>query len=243
MSQTGFQVEWCLGGNGGAPEEQILGLPSQTYNDGDMLSVTAGLASLVTAGGHGTHIFKAVITPPNLLRPANTAPGQFTTTAAQEQVTAVRVQNGLARIRSLLVGGSAPTINGVGANANANPSVVLVAFAGAANGDFTGGQVYIPELGQQRLILTSTGAANVETFNVEPPFSQAVTNGNTVIAVPWSKGYQGAKFLAANPQQGVDTAIANKAGGTLQIEDVFLGPGASPLATQTGFPVVFVTCN
>lgn len=223
---------------GSAEQEEILGLASTQYKKGDMLSVTAGIASLVTAAGRGTHAFSGVITPPDKIRPATID----ATTAAQESVNATRVEGGQVGLFTELSGNSAPPINGVGCNANASPTTVVVPFAGGVGaGDFANGQVYIPELNEQRLITGSAFGGGIETLTVAPAFSRAPTNTDTCIVVPFSKGAYGVKYNATTPSRGIDTSIAGKTGGTVKIENVFLGGGNSPSGI-TKSPYAVVSC-
>lgn len=228
----GFFVDRTFGAGTGI-EEEMLGLASTQYNIGDMLSVTAGIASLVTAQGRGTHIFQAVNTPPSAPRPATIN----ATTAAQEIVSGEKVEGGQIRFKSELSGNSVPPINNVAINAGATTTSIPIPFAGGSGAhDFQNGQLYIVDLAQQRLITDSAFGGGVETMTVAPGFSVAPTVGMLAIAVPWSKGYFGVRFNATTPSRGVDTSIAGKTGGLLKIEGVSLGSGPGE---QAQLPTVY----
>lgn len=203
----------------GAPvQEEIQAVANQQYNNGDMLAVTAGVAALVTAAGKGTHLFGALQVPADKIRPGTM--GLATTVG--EVVNAALIEGGDVRVKSDLRGNSAPPINGLPCNANASLTSLLVTQAGGAANDFLNGQCYVPEIGQQRLITADAYGANIHTFTVAPAFRRAPTTGDTVIAVPFSKGAYGIKFNATTPSQGLDTSVAGKTGGTNKIEDVDL---------------------
>ena len=211
--------------------ERLTSVASTQYNKNDALYLSAsgavGLASQVAATSKCTHVYVSMFTAVPNLRPAT--PNLSTTIG--EQILAVPAAGNNLYFRSFLtISGSTPTINGTAANANSTANLVLVTFAGST-GDFTGGQVYIPSLQQQATILTDVVSGGVHTFTVYPAFSRAVTTGDTVVAVPWSKGATGVKFNASTPSQGVSTAVADKSGGNINIQQVVLG---SILPTAAG---------
>lgn len=213
---AGFEVLFPLASGAGANEE-IQGVASTQYKPGDMLAVVAGVATKAVAGSKGTHVFIARVTPASEVRPGTI---NLVGTLG-ELLSCVRVDNDTVVLKSSLTGNSAPPINGVACNANSTATQVLVTHAGSDN-DFTNGQVYIPELGQQRLITLSDETAGVQTFTVAPAFRRAPTTGDTCIAVPFSKGATAVKFSATNPHEGIGTAVADKTGGHNKIFDVDL---------------------
>lgn len=213
---AGFTVLFPLAAGDGANEE-VQGVANTQYNPGDMVAVVADLATKVTATGKGTHIVIARITPADEVRP-----GTINLVGTKgELLSCVPVAGDKVVLRSSLKGNSAPPINGVACNSNADPSSLLVTFAGSTN-DFTNGQCYVPEIGQQRLITADSVNTGVHTFTVAPAFRRAPTTGDTVIAVPFSKGATTVKFSATNPHEGIGCAVADKAGGNNKIYDVDL---------------------
>lgn len=213
---AGFRVRFPLASGAGANEE-IQGVANTQYNPGDMVNVVAGVATKVAATGKGTHIVVARITPADEVRP-----GTFNFVGTKgELLSCVPVSGDLVVLESNLKGNSAPPINGLACNANADPSSLLVTAAGSAN-DYLNGQCYVPELNQQRLITADAVDTGVHTFTVAPAFRRAPTIGDTVIAVPFSKGATTVKFSATNPHEGIGCAVADKAGGNNKIFDVDL---------------------
>lgn len=114
------------------------------------------------------------------------------------------------------------TIDGTAANSNSTTNLVLVTAAGSAD-DYTLGQLYVNETGQQFTILDDTVSGGVHTFTIFPTPAVAITTGNTVRVVPWGPGYVGGvKLQSSNPQQGISVAVADKTSGHLLIESVNL---------------------
>jgi hypothetical protein len=235
MSIAGFipYKDW----SGAEQMDQIQLVASTTFYLYDAIVVTNGIATQVSAiNTKMTHILQSVITPQTLLRPATTAVGVYTTTIAGEMGLLVPVVGAGAPIRFkvYLVGTSVPPISAVACNTNSTTTQVVFANTGAASNDFLPGTVYINTIEQQRTVTASAGTGNVDTLTVAPAFTTggvggtayAPTVGDTVTAVPFCKGSIGTGFKTNGTvlSQAIDTSIANKAGGLLKCEDVFLGP-------------------
>lgn len=249
---AGFQPYKDLSGAEQTDEIQLVA--STTYFQFDAIKLVNGIGTQVAAvGDKATHILLSVITPQTLLRPANTAVGQWTTTTAGERGLLVPVTSAPVRFRVYLVGSSAPPVLNVACNTNAATNQVVFPLTGGAANDFLPGTCYIATIMQQRTVSVSAGAANVDTLTVVPAFTiggvggtaYAPTLGDTVTAVPFCKGSIGTGFATNGTvfSQAINTSIASKAAGTLKCEDVFLGPtmndmpgigGAGP--AQTGLP-------
>jgi hypothetical protein len=219
MAANGFQIpQDFAAGSTVCDPESITGKASTQYKPGDLLVVSGGIAARNTATGKPTHLFGSLVTPASQIRPGTL---NLTDATTKYEVNAIPV-NGRSRLKSSLTGTSAPTVNGTACNANASTTSVLFAYGGGAT-DLDLGTVYIPELDQQRNIVSGAVGAGVMTLTVDEPFSRAPTTGDTVKAVPWSKGSHSAvKFDATDPSQGIDTAVANKTGGQARIEGVDL---------------------
>lgn len=212
-----FEVHQTLAAGAGVAEE-ILGAASTQYNYGDGLAVTATIGTKVGATGKMTHIFVNMFTPISTSR--QDAPGLTTTKG--EKLNCIKVAGELVVLKSGLTGTSAPPINGVACNSNANASQVLVTFAGSS-GDFTNGTCYCPEIDDdEHFIVTDTVNTGVHTFAVVPPFRRPPTIGDTLRAVPFAKGATTVKFDATTPSQGIGTAVGDKTGGQNKIHDVDL---------------------
>jgi hypothetical protein len=212
MAATGFRLVGMKEGVGSLLTK-VLVAASYTFRAGEALNMASGVASAATAAQLVTHIYNALITPSNLLRPATP---DTSTTAGENALVYDVGGSGLVYECDIT-----PTINGTAANANASTTSVLVTFGGGAT-DFNGGQVYIPELDEQRTITVDAFGAGVHTFTVTPAFSRAPTTGDTVRAVGFSKGRIGVKLDATTPSLKVSTAIADLSGGKVNIEDVNL---------------------
>lgn len=195
----------------------------------------AGFLTQVTATSKATHVYVSMFTPPALLRPGTP---NLSTANCEPIHAAPCAGNGLVFL-SYLIGNSLPTKNGLPASANTLASTVVFADSGSS-GDLLGGQIYITTLQQQSTIITDVVASGVRTVTVSPAFTRAVTTGDSIIAVPWSAGFEGVKFNATLPSQGIDTSVAGKTGGNINIEGVVLGPSLSfidspPLYAGTNF--------
>lgn len=227
MAAGGFSIHRASSA-GQSGIEYIQLAASTQYNVGDMCYMNAGVASQVAASTKGFYIFCAMITLPYLLRP-NTF--NLSTTFGEmgefEPVFGDKV-----KIGSNIVSNSAtPTIYNAAAGANTTATSVVVTIAGGANSDYAGGQIYSNNLGQQRLITASSYSGGAYTFTVAPAFgvpsstgfiNQFVTTGDTVTAVPISKGSVSIPFQAGSfPWQGID-CTKGASGGNNRIEDVDL---------------------
>lgn len=217
-----FDIHNTLSAGAGVVEE-LLAAPSTLFKLGDMLNVANGIASRVTAAGKATHLLIAPHPFDSTNRPVTLdSSQQFTTSAALgDKIQAVRVDNGQVITKSKLTGTSAPLVNGTAANANAVVSQVVFDAAGIANGALVGGTVFVPGLGHAR-ITGDTKVSNTHTLDIHPSFRRAATTGDTVFAVPFSKGLTTVKFDATTPSQGIGTAVADASGGNNKIEDVDL---------------------
>lgn len=221
MAGAGFQV--AKNNAAGAGQlEKVKSLASTQYAFGDMITThpasgNKGCANKVAAADKATHIVQSMVTPDSLSQPATA----FLTTAACEDLLCIPITGSRVIIKSYLIGDSVPPINGTACNSNSTATQLLVTAAGSAN-DYLDGVCYVPELGEQRLITADAVSTGVHTFTVSPAFRRAPTTGDTVIAVPFSKGASAVKFASTNPHQGIGTAVADKTGGQLYIEDVNL---------------------
>ncbi|MBY0545811.1 MAG: hypothetical protein K2W95_00830 [Candidatus Obscuribacterales bacterium] len=213
---SGFQVHKNRAAGAGATEV-VKGTASTQYRVGDMVAVTAGIATKVSATSKATHIVEAMITPSNVARPAT----EMLTTTAGEKFILTPVAGGLVITKSDLKVNSAPPIANASCNSNSTATSVLVTVA-STDDDYDNGTMYSHDLDEQRLITDSQETGGVTTFTVEPAFSRALTTGDTVSAVPFCKGATAVKFSSTNPQQGIGTAVADKTGGHNKIEDVDL---------------------
>lgn len=230
MAGSGFSV-FKSNAAGVAQAEQILSLASTTYKKGDMITVqpasgNKGVANKVAAADKGTHIVMAMILPDDTAAPATPAAGvplgqSFTTTADQEKLLCLPVMGSRVILKSYLTGDAVPPINGTACNSNSTATEVLVTAAGST-GDYTNGTLYCPETGEQFLVTDDQVAAGVHTFTIAPAAARALTTGDTAVVVPFSKGCTAVKFNATTPHQCVGTAVADKSGGQIKIEDVNL---------------------
>lgn len=212
--------------------EELLMEPNTQFALGDALMMVAGEATQVGQADKADHVYEVMETPKGQLRPST--PNKSTTTGG-EKCLAQKCDGTNQYFETDLTGGDAPTFDGTACNQNNDLSTVIFTGAGVS-GDLTGGQVYIPELDQQRLITDDTVAGGIHTLTVYPPFdgNYAPSNRNVpaspgpgevvahLRAVPWSKGHTGVKFSAANAPQGISTAVADKTGGNVNIEGVDL---------------------
>jgi hypothetical protein len=227
VAQGGFFIDRASdAGQSGIENIQLAA--STQYNVGDMCYMNAGVASQVAASSKGFYLFRAMLTQSYLLRPTtfnlsttNGEIGEF------EPVFGERV-----KLMSNIVSNAAtPTIYNAPASANATANQVIVTIAGGTSGDYVGGQIFSNVLQQQRLITASTYGSGAYTFTVAPAFGQPtvlgyvnayVTTGDTVTAVPISKGSTGIPFQAGSfPWQGID-CTKGASGGTNRIEGVNL---------------------
>jgi len=223
MSITGFYVD--RESPGVADMIRQIRMPNAVlFSEGDAcyVSVTDGTAGLIiqadTQAAPVQYVFLAMVSDKSYLRPA-----VFDQAVVNEYAELIEVSDGFAAF-PIVLNTQFPlaTFDGTACNANALTNTVVFTGAGATD-DLTGGQVYINELGQQATILDDDVAGGVHTLTVAPAFSQAPTTGNTLRAVPWGPGYMGGvKLQAANPQQGISVAVADKTGGPIAIYGVDL---------------------
>lgn len=216
MANQGFQVHKRLA-SGADPIETVKSVASTQYELGDLLSIfiAVGDGTKVAATSKATHLYQSMITPDDVI----VMSPQNKSTADCEPMLCTPVYGVV--LKSWLVGDSVPKINKVAANSNAVATTVLATTATTDN-DYDNGTIFCPELGEQRLITDSQDTAGVCTFTVSPAFSRPVTVGDTIIAVPFSKGSNAVQFDATTPQRGLSTDPANKTGGQNQIFDVVL---------------------
>jgi hypothetical protein len=246
VSGSGFHVFKSSAG-GASPVEQIYSVASTTYTRGDAVTVdplagVTGQANKVATGDKATHIVEAMITAANLVAPSPPAAGvawgqQFTSTANCEPLLCIPLTGEKSIIKSYLTGDATPITNGLACQTNASLTTIIFPTTGnpgAAN-DFTGGIVYCVELEEQRLVTACSVGGGNYTCTVNAPFTQAPTTGNTVIAVPFSKGTPAVKFNTTGvAYQSLDVTVAGKTGGTNRIEDVVLGPGEGRASDMRG---------
>lgn len=212
-----FEIYRTLSAGAGVAEE-ILGTASTQYAYGEALTVVSGIATKAIAAGKVTHITVNMFTPIN----TNRQDSPMLTTTAGEKLNVVKVAGGNVVLKSGLTGNSAPTINGTACNSNAVTTSLLVTFAGSTD-DFTGGTCYVPEIDDGMHIITADSVGGgVHTFTVVPPFRRAPTTGDTVRAVPYSKGFTAVKLNGTTPTLGISNAVADDSGGHCKIEDVDL---------------------
>lgn len=211
-----FELYQTLASGAGETEE-LLGKASTQFYPGELLLVANGIADKVTATGKASHRFVTMVTPKEQLRP-----GTFNlTTAAGEKILAEKIDGDSVVLKSPLTGNMAPPANGVASNANVSATSVKFDHA-AANGAFANGMVYIPELGEQRVITADAKVSSEHTLTVTPAFRRAPTTGDTVVAVAFSKGMTAVKFDATTPSLGISTAVGDITGGHAKIHDVNL---------------------
>lgn len=197
--------------------DEIVGKASTQYNYGEMLLMTNGIPEKATATSKASHLFISMVTPASMLRPSTV---NLTTTAG-EKILAQRIDGDQVILKCKLSGNFAPPVNGVACNTNASTTSVKFDHA-SANGALANGVVYIPELGEQRLITADAKVSAEHTLTVTPAFRRAPTVGDTVIAVAFSKGMTAVKFDATTPALGISTAVGDISGGHAKIQDVDL---------------------
>ena len=203
--------------------QQIRGVDGTQYSEGDacLISTTEGTAGLVIQAPAQTSapqfVFLAMVSDKSYLRP----PVFDEPTAAFEFLELINVA-GTPIVLSTQF--PAATFDGTACASNASTTTVVFSDGGVgATDDFTGGQVYINELNEQRTVVNDQYSSPNHTLTVAPAFSQAPTTGNTLRVVPWGPGYVGGvKLESAQPQQGISVAVADKTGGHVYIFDVDL---------------------
>lgn len=219
-----FEVHNVLAAGAGLIEE-ILGAPGVTFEMGDMVNVANGIASKVAAAGKGTHIVIAMFTPISTNRQDD---GLAVTSTGGERLHCLRVEGGDVVVKSKLTGTSAPTKNGTALNANATVNNAVFTDAAMADDALIQGTCYIPGLGTRDnptshfRITDHVKAGNDHTLTLHPNPRRAPTTGDTIYAVPFSKGFTAVKFDATTPHQGIGTAAGDDSGGHAKIEGVDL---------------------
>jgi hypothetical protein len=226
--------------------DRVLAVPSTQFFKNDALNFDAyGRLQQVTATGKCTHVYTSMETPSPLLRPGT---ADLSTTNG-ERIFAIPAMGNLLRFRTYLIGNSVPYRYNIAANANTTLNTALITDAGST-GDVLGGQVYIATLNWQSPILTDVVSAGVRTITflttLQTEWNQitlprAVTTGDTVTAVGWSKGAESVQFNATTPSQGLSNTVAGKSGGNIRIEDVVLGPLANTASQVPSLPYAVVS--
>lgn len=196
---------------------RVLMKASTQFYAGDACVMASGILTQATAAQLPTYIFQVMITPSTALRPAT---ANLSTTLGESALCVIASPE--LKFYTPLVANSAPTFNGTACNSNSTVTSVVFTGAGSTN-DFVGGQVWIDNLQQQRVITADSVSGGVHTFTVTPAFSRAPTTGDTLRAVPWSRGATAVKLAATVPYQGISTAVADVSGGHVNIEAVVLG--------------------
>lgn len=195
---------------------QFIAKPSTQFAGGDALVFVNGrLEQAATAANQVDAILNCIVTPASLARPAT---ANLTTTLGEEAQYIPCRGNGL-KFKTNLDGDAVPPINGTACNANAVTNIVKVTAAGSTN-DYVGGTIFCN--GEQRTIVTDVVGAGVHTFTTNKAFTRAITTGDTAIVVPFSRGTRGVKLGAATMYTGISSAVADKSGGKVDIEDVSL---------------------
>lgn len=204
---------------------KVRTVASTQYTSDQLCKVTLGVLTICAAqGDKPTHKFVCIETPPSLPQQAI----KDKSTAAQEMALCVPIGGSCIFMRRELVGNSVPQINGVACNANAVATTLKVTKAGDSANDYLEGECFVPEIGEQRHITADAYGANEHTFTVAPAFSRAPTTGDTVVAVPFSRGFTSVKLGATAPDLNISTVPADDNGGNLKIEDVVLTAMPNP---------------
>lgn len=227
MAGSGFQV-FKRRAAGADVIDKLQSTSATQYLNGDLLSIYAagavkGVGTKVAADDKPTHIYEGFVPQKEVFR----NPTDKSTTLC-EPILGTQVAGALVELISYLTGDAVPLVNGVACNTNATASSVLCTTATTDN-DYDNGTGYCPELDEQVLISDSQETGGVTTFTVTPPFSRALTVGDTFIAVPFSKGHTAVKGNATTPHRCLSTTPADKTGGHHAIVDVNLkGDGRGP---------------
>lgn len=214
-----FEVHNTLSAGAGVIET-VLAAPSVTFEVGDMVAVANGIASKVAAAGKGTHIVQSMFTPPDQVRQDD---GMTIPATEARYLHLIRVEGGQVILKSKLSGaGSVPLVNGTACNANAVLNNIVFTDAAMADDALLNGTVYIPALNEHFRVTDHAKAGNDHTLTIHPNPRRAITTGDTVFGVPFSKGFTAVKFNATTPEKGIGTAAADDAGGNCKIEGVDL---------------------
>lgn len=191
----------------------VIGTADTQFAKGDAVEIVNGIAQKISADTDYVYgIVDAVET--KLMRPAT----EFKTAAAGERLELI-VMAGTGMTAECDI---TPLVNGVAADANSDATKVVLTLASLNDNDLIGGQVYIPELDEQRVITEHDESGAVQTLTVTPAFRRAVTTGDTILAVPQSVGDVQVKLDPSNPHLRVAVTIAGLAGGHIQIDGVDL---------------------
>ena len=233
---NGFRLIRELVGESSLLERVLLTASTQFYFN-ELLTWPAaagagsGIAAAAAATDSPTHVLVAVETPASMMRPAT----QNLTTTVGEMGLCYNVAGTGLVFETDLTGADAPPINGTAIKSVTSTTVIVVTAAGSSN-DYRGGQLYIPELDQQRTIVTDVVNGGDHTFTVVPPFTVLPVANQTVRVLPWSKGNVQIKLSASTgAPMGVSTAVADKTGGKVKIEGVNL----KDLKVRVSFPAVY----
>jgi len=115
-----------------------------------------------------------------------------------------------------------PTVDGTACNSNSTTTSLLVALTDGSSSDLVGGLVYVPELGETRIITANTYSSNVVTLTVAEAFRVAPTTTHTCRIVPFGFGDAAVKFHASNYHNAISTVRGDEASGHFAIYDVDL---------------------
>jgi hypothetical protein len=229
MAGSGFIPCDRNGTTYGAVMREYVGKPSTTFEGGDgLVFINGRLEKASSATATLDAIFKSIKSRrQNIRKPNATTTSELTTTAGEKLIyTPVRgtAASGLFFCKTYLIGsssGDSPPVNGSACDANTDLYTVLVLYTGTtANADFTYGTILAN--GEQRSIVSSTYSGGTHTITVTEPFTRAITTGDTAIIVPFSRGVRGVRLNPNNIHRGIDTRVAGKSGGKVDIEDVYL---------------------
>jgi len=214
----GFRIV-SVGVNRGSILRQTTGKVSQAFTTGAACEIAGNIISPTNSQTDKVDgIYSAMITPANVLRPAT---ADTTSATGGEKIQYVPCRgNGLV-FRTNLTGDDACPLAAKACNSNTSKTVVKATNSGSA-GDFDAGTIYAN--GEQRNITTQTASGGVLTFNVDIPFTRAITTGDTCYAVPFARNTKGIKLSASSSASyiGISPAVADKSGGYCDIEDVDL---------------------
>ncbi len=201
---------------------------SQTLYPGDAVKLSNGKITVVNgqtdiaigvvaapSGKPGSSMYPTTPSVPDI---TTQSPLPITSTATSEVFARVQLSNG-GRTKFKL--SFTPLVNDLDAESNASTTTVKVALADGSSSDLVGGYVYIPELGEAKLITANTYSSNVVTLTTAA-FSRAVTTGDTVRIIPFGPGDTTVQFASANPQRNISNVIAELASGKLTVHAVDL---------------------
>ena len=216
--------------------QDAIAVPSTQYYADDALymktasDAAGGELIQVAATSYATHILVSMSVPKSLLRPATA----LLSTTQGEKIKAIPCAGNGSIWRTQLAGVAAPLKNLIACAANSTVNQIAFLDTGST-GDLLGGQIWVDTLNKQFTITADVLNSGTRTVTIigDLPTS-AITTGSSIMAVPWSQGFQGVKFNATNPSRGIDTSVAGSTGGHVNIEGVVLG-------TAPGLPYALVT--